>query len=138
MNSIKNSALSQPDNDAESAQSLLVLVQHLTISISMSKEAADADQTKTLVSDIGESLSQAALAWAQLTDALVESRQVHQAVVDAHENARARSHMSDLSAVVSMDVDLSKLSKIRDLTAQFSRDVYDVWNSGPTSRGNNR
>lgn len=62
-----------------------------------------------------------------MTDALVESRQVQQAVVDAHEQAMVNNHLSDLSTVVSMDVDLTKLSKIRDLTAQFSRDVHQVW-----------
>lgn len=145
----------EPEYDAQSAESLLVLVQHLDIASSTmaAKEPASTEQAKTLVNDIGEYLIQAAQAWAQLTDALVESRQIHQAVLDAHEQARAQNHLSDLSTVVSMDVDLSKLryvivndqdstapswqhpsdninSKIRDLTAQFSRDVHHVWRNG--------
>ncbi|KAH7258428.1 hypothetical protein FSOLCH5_007382 [Fusarium solani] len=122
----------EPEYDAQSAESLLVLVQHLDIASSTmaAKEPASTEQAKTLVNDIGEYLIQAAQAWAQLTDALVESRQIHQAVLDAHEQARAQNHLSDLSTVVSMDVDLSKLSKIRDLTAQFSQDVHHVWRNG--------
>ncbi|RMJ13000.1 hypothetical protein BHE90_004626 [Fusarium euwallaceae] len=123
----------QPEYDAQSAESLLVLVKHLDIAsgtMAAAKEPASTEQAKTLVNDIGEYLIQAAQAWAQLTDALVESRQIHQAVLDAHEQARAQNHLSDLSTVVSMDVDLSKLSKIRDLTAQFSRDVHHVWRNG--------
>ncbi|KAF4971870.1 hypothetical protein FZEAL_9727 [Fusarium zealandicum] len=132
----KSSLLAKPQHDAESPQSLLVLVQHLEIaSLTMAKEAASTDPTKTLVNDIGEYLIQAAQAWAQLTDALVESRQIQHAVLEAHEDARSKNHLSDLSALVAMDVDLSKLGKIRDLTAQFSRDVHGVWRDGST-RGN--
>ncbi|KAM0435900.1 hypothetical protein ACHAPT_002792 [Fusarium lateritium] len=123
----------ESEYDAQSAESLLVLVQHLDIAsntMAAAKEPASTEQAKTLVNDIGEYLIQAAQAWAQLTDALVESRQIHQAVLDAHEQARAQNRLSDLSTVVSMDVDLSKLSKIRDLTAQFSRDVHHVWRNG--------
>ncbi|KAJ3540530.1 hypothetical protein NM208_g5024 [Fusarium decemcellulare] len=131
MTTPRNTALFQPEYDAKSAESLLVLVRHLEItSHNMAKETPSTDQAKTLVGDIGEYLIQAAQAWAQLTDALVESRQIQQAVLDAHEQARSRNHLSDLSTVVAMDVDLSKLSKIRDLTAQFSRDVNEVWRSG--------
>ncbi|KAM0340898.1 hypothetical protein ACHAPU_010315 [Fusarium lateritium] len=93
----------------------------------MAKQTTSPDQSNTIVSDIGEYLMQAAQAWAQLTDALVESRQVKQAVVDAHEQAISKNHLSDLSTVVSMDMDLSKLSKIRDLTAQFSQEVNQIW-----------
>ncbi|KAM0562366.1 hypothetical protein ACHAPJ_002056 [Fusarium lateritium] len=101
----------------------------------MAKQTPSSDQAKTLVNDIGEYLMQAAQAWAQLTDALVESRQIKQAVVDAHEQAMTKNHLSDLSTVVSMDMDLSKLSKIRELTAQFSRDVHQVWeNDSPYGR----
>ncbi|KAM5345228.1 hypothetical protein ACJ41O_011090 [Fusarium nematophilum] len=136
MNS-SNSSSVQPKYDAHSAESLLVMVQNLDIaSGTMAKDPSSTDQAKTLVNDIGEYLIQAAHAWAQLTDALVESRQIHQAVLEAHEDARSKNHLSDLSAVVSMDIDLSKLSKIRDLTAQFSRDVHGVWQSG-SSRGGN-
>ncbi|QPC79021.1 hypothetical protein HYE68_009773 [Fusarium pseudograminearum] len=92
-----------------------------------SSSTTSSEQTQNIVSDIGEYLMQAAQNWAKMTDALVESRQVQQAVEDAHEQAMIINHLSDLSTVVSMDVDLSKLCKIRDLTAQFSQDVHQVW-----------
>jgi hypothetical protein len=123
--------------DTQSAQQLLTLLQHLQVtSQTMAKQESPAsssasspspEQSQNLVSDIGEYLMQAAQTWAQMTDALVESRQVQQAVVDAHEQALNNNHLSDLSTVVTMDMDLSKLSKIRDLTAQFSQDVHQVW-----------
>ncbi|KAK7432082.1 hypothetical protein QQZ08_001372 [Neonectria magnoliae] len=110
MNNTKKSTLVQPEHDPQSAQSLLLLVQNLEITSSkMPKGAASTNQARTVVTEIGENLSQAALAWARLTDALVDSRQIHQAMVDAHEHARAQSQLSDLSAIVSMDLDLSKL-----------------------------
>ncbi|RGP60232.1 hypothetical protein FLONG3_10949 [Fusarium longipes] len=74
-----------------------------------SSSPTSAEETRNIVSDIGEYLMQAAQKWAQMTDALVESRQVQQAVEDAHEQAMANNHLSDLSAVVSMDMDLTKL-----------------------------
>ena len=96
-------------------QQLLTLLQHLQVtSQAMAKQQSPAsspspEQSQNLVSDIGEYLMQAAQTWAQMTDALVESRQVQQAVVDAHEQALNNNHLSDLSTVVSMDMDLSKL-----------------------------
>jgi hypothetical protein len=79
----------------------------------MARQTPASDQkNSTIVTDIGDYLIQAAQAWAQMTDALVESRQVQQAVVDAHEQAMANNHLSDLSTVVSMDVDLTKLSYV--------------------------
>ncbi|KAF4965463.1 hypothetical protein FSARC_6765 [Fusarium sarcochroum] len=130
MTTPNRSAVIRPEYDAQSTQNLLALVQHLEVASStMAKQTPSSDQAKTLVNDIGEYLMQAAQAWAQLTDALVESRQIQQAVVDAHEQAMTKNHLSDLSTVVAMDMDLSKLSKIRELTAQFSRDVHQVWES---------
>jgi hypothetical protein len=74
-----------------------------------SSSTSPGEANNNIVSDIGEYLMQAAQTWAQMTDALVESRQVQQAVEDAHEQAMSNNHLSDLSAVVSMDMDLSKL-----------------------------
>ncbi|ENH70550.1 hypothetical protein FOC1_g10012480 [Fusarium oxysporum f. sp. cubense race 1] len=129
MNTPNRAAVVHPQYDAQSTQQLLALVQHLQVtSRTMAKQTpASGQKDSTIVTDIGDYLIQAAQAWAQMTDALVESRQVQQAVVDAHEQAMVNNHLSDLSTVVSMDVDLTKLSKIRDLTAQFSRDVHQVW-----------
>ncbi|KAL4724693.1 hypothetical protein ACLX1H_008136 [Fusarium chlamydosporum] len=59
--------------------------------------SASSQETQNIVSDIGEYLTQAAQTWAQMTDALVESRQVQDAVVDAHEQALSNNHLSDLS-----------------------------------------
>ncbi|RGP68226.1 hypothetical protein FSPOR_5479 [Fusarium sporotrichioides] len=100
------------------------------------QNSSSSEQTQNIVSDIGEYLMQAAQTWAQMTDSLVESRQVQQAVEDAHEHAMSANHLSDLSAVVSMDMDLSKLCKIRDLTAQFSQDVHQVWQKDTKYNGN--
>ncbi|KAF7559996.1 hypothetical protein G7046_g4154 [Stylonectria norvegica] len=86
---------------------------------------------KTLTFDMGEYLAQAAQVWSRLTDNLVQGSHVEAAVMDAHEQSRMRSHVSDLSTVVTMDVEHSKLCKIRDLTEKFSRDVQEVWRPCP-------
>ncbi|KAF5017526.1 hypothetical protein F66182_10527 [Fusarium sp. NRRL 66182] len=110
MTTPNQSAVVRPEYDVQSTQNLLALAQHLKItSDTMAKQTPSPDQSKNIVNDIGEYLTQAAQAWAQLTDALVESRQIQQAVVDAHEQAMTNNHLSDLSTVVSMDMDLSKL-----------------------------
>lgn len=103
----------RPQYDAQSTQHLVLLLQNLEFfSKAMAKQnssSASSQETQNIVSDIGEYLTQAAQTWAQMTDALVESRQVQDAVVDAHEQALSNNHLSDLSTVVSMDMDLSKL-----------------------------
>ncbi|KAG8668591.1 hypothetical protein FPOAC1_007974 [Fusarium poae] len=101
-----------------------------------SSSSTSSEQTQNIVNNIGEYLMQAAKTWAQMTDALVESREVQQAVEDAHEQALSVNHLSDLSTVVAMDMDLSKLCKIRDLTAQFSQDVHQVWQKDSKYNGN--
>lgn len=74
------------------------------------EENAVADeQPKTLINDIGDYLVEAAEAWSQLINALLDSPQIHQAVIAAHEEARNKNDLSDLSTIVSMDVGLSKL-----------------------------
>ncbi|KAF5646821.1 hypothetical protein F52700_1729 [Fusarium sp. NRRL 52700] len=124
MNTPNRAAVVHPQYDAQSTQQLLALVQHLQVtSRTMAKQTPASDQkNSTIVTDIGDYLIQAAQAWAQMTDALVESRQVQQAVVDAHEHAMTNNHLSDLSTVVSMDVDLTKLSYVSTL------EVFDVSN----------
>jgi hypothetical protein len=115
MNTPNRAAVVHPQcDDAQSTQQLLALVQHLQVtSRTMAKQTPASDQkNSTIVTDIGDYLIQAAQAWAQMTDALVESRQVQQAVVNAHEQAMVNNHLSDLSTVVSMDVDLTKLSYV--------------------------
>ncbi|UZP41568.1 hypothetical protein NXS19_009384 [Fusarium pseudograminearum] len=118
-----NTTVTQPQYDAQSSTQVTAT----TMAKQNSSSTTSSEQTQNIVSDIGEYLMQAAQNWAKMTDALVESRQVQQAVEDAHEQAMIINHLSDLSTVVSMDVDLSKLCKIRDLTAQFSQDVHQVW-----------
>ncbi|CAF3462961.1 unnamed protein product [Fusarium graminearum] len=118
-----NTTVTQPQHDAQSTSQVTAT----TMAKQTSSSTTSSEQTQNIVSDIGEYLMQAAQNWAKMTDALVESRQVQQAVEDAHEQAMIINHLSDLSTVVSMDVDLSKLCKIRDLTAQFSQDVHQVW-----------
>ncbi|KAF4339872.1 hypothetical protein FBEOM_6241 [Fusarium beomiforme] len=111
MTTPNRAAVVQPQYDE---QQLLTLVQHLEVTSKTMAKQPPSDQKNTIVTDIGDYLIQAAQAWAQLTDALVESRQVQQAVVDAHEQAMVNNHLSDLSTVVSMDMDLTKLSYVHE------------------------
>lgn len=100
-----NTTVTQPQHDAQSTSQVTAT----TMAKQTSSSTTSSEQTQNIVSDIGEYLMQAAQNWAKMTDALVESRQVQQAVEDAHEQAMIINHLSDLSTVVSMDVDLSKL-----------------------------
>ncbi|KAF7532669.1 hypothetical protein G7Z17_g13609 [Cylindrodendrum hubeiense] len=82
---------------------------------------------KTLISDMGDYLTQAARVWSRLTDNLVHGSHVEMAAVEAHEQSRQRNHVSELSPIVVMDLEIRRLCKIRDLTEKFSRDVQDIW-----------
>lgn len=110
MTNPRKPTLPKSDREAPSAQSLLVLVRDLCVaSHTMTKEAASAHGATTLVKDIGDNLVEAVQALSELTDALVDSPHIHQAVVEAHEESRARTDLCDLSTIVSMDIDHSKL-----------------------------
>ncbi|KAH8729389.1 hypothetical protein BGZ61DRAFT_181107 [Ilyonectria robusta] len=82
---------------------------------------------KTLISDMGDYLTQAARVWSRLTDNLVNGSHVEMAAVDAHEQSRLGNHVSELSPLFLMDVELRRLCKIRDLTEKFSREVQEIW-----------
>ncbi|KAL6399257.1 hypothetical protein AUP68_17801 [Ilyonectria robusta] len=96
-----------------------------------------ATQNTTTVNDIGEFLVSAADVWVQLTKELVQSPEMHQAILDAHEDSKSETRLADLSGILLMDIDLARLCKIRDLTERFSRDIHDIWHAGvkgsPTS-----
>ncbi|CAI6094347.1 hypothetical protein V2G26_015060 [Clonostachys chloroleuca] len=80
-----------------------------------------------LTTGLGEYLLLVSQFWADLTKSILESPAIHQAAVDVHEESRRRSHLTDLSSVVNMDLEIMKLSAIRDLTKKHSLAVQDVW-----------
>lgn len=66
-------------------------------------------ESRTLTSGLGEYLVLSCQAWSRLTDSFLESAHIHRAVLDALEESKRRSHCADLSVVVSMDVEISKV-----------------------------
>ncbi|CAM1502061.1 Fc.00g040450.m01.CDS01 [Cosmosporella sp. VM-42] len=85
----------------------------------------------TIISDMGEYLTQAAQILSCLTNKLLDDSQVEEAIFTAHEQSRIQTKVTDLSTIVHMDVQHSRLCKIRDLTEKFSREVQDVWRPDP-------
>ncbi|KAF4967023.1 hypothetical protein FZEAL_10580 [Fusarium zealandicum] len=92
-----------------------------------SEGPAAPQRSKNLIGDMGEYLAQTAQMWCCLTDKLVQGPHVAAVVEAAHEEAHAKHHTSDLGDLVAMDLEVTKLNKLRDLTEKFSRDVLEVW-----------
>ncbi|KAM5346714.1 hypothetical protein ACJ41O_009719 [Fusarium nematophilum] len=90
-------------------------------------EPASTRKSKTIIGDMGEYLAQTAQIWFSLTDRLIEGSHVAVAAEEEHEDAHVKHRVSDLNTLVAMDMDMSKLRKIRDLTEKFSQDVLEVW-----------
>ncbi|RBR22602.1 uncharacterized protein FIESC28_04397 [Fusarium coffeatum] len=88
---------------------------------------------QNIIDDVGEYLAQTAQMWLALTDKLVKGPHVTMAVEAAHEQSFTTTHMADLRPMATMDINLTKLSKIRDLAKKFSDDVQEVWRRRPES-----
>lgn len=99
------------------------------------------------IQHLGDYLVRLAQIWAQLTEDLVSCPQISQEITSVHQRAEVISHLADLSSVVSMDIEISKLRyavpqnitciesdrnfvrEIQRLTEQFSRDIKTTWDS---------
>lgn len=66
-------------------------------------------QITTTVNDIGELLVSAAEVWSQLTEELVQSPEMHQAILDAHEDSKSETRLADLSGILLMDINVARL-----------------------------
>lgn len=62
-----------------------------------------------LITHVGEYLVQAAQTWSRLTDDLIQAQHINRVVTDTHERSRSHNHLCDLSSVVQIDIELSKL-----------------------------
>ncbi|KAM0439932.1 hypothetical protein ACHAPT_001030 [Fusarium lateritium] len=112
----------------------LVRLQLAAASRELAMNAGDSsspDNSKNIISDVGEYLTQTAQMWFSLTDKLVQGPHVEVAAEEAHEQTFAKTHMSDLKPTAVMDMNITKLGKIRDLTEKFSRDVEEIWRRRP-------
>lgn len=67
------------------------------------------DNSKNLISDVGEYLTQTAQMWFSLTDKLVQGPHVAVAAEEAHEQNFSKTHMSDLKPMAIMDMNITKL-----------------------------
>ncbi|RSL62514.1 hypothetical protein CEP54_005686 [Fusarium duplospermum] len=112
----------------------LVRLQLAAASRELAMNAGDSsspDNSKNLISDVGEYLTQTAQMWFSLTDKLVQGPHVAVAAEEAHEQTFSKTHMADLKPMAVMDMNITKLGKIRDLTEKFSRDVEEIWRRRP-------
>ncbi|RSM06659.1 hypothetical protein CDV31_009006 [Fusarium ambrosium] len=112
----------------------LVRLQLAAASRELAMNAGDSsspDNSKNLISDVGEYLTQTAQMWFSLTDKLVKGPHVAVAAEEAHEQTFSKTHMADLKPMAVMDMNITKLGKIRDLTEKFSRDVEEIWRRRP-------
>lgn len=64
---------------------------------------------KSVIEEIGDYLVLTARTWSFLTEALVTGDHINQEIREVHERSKNRTHFSDLSAIATMDVKLSKL-----------------------------
>ncbi|KAM4062881.1 hypothetical protein HRG_007700 [Hirsutella rhossiliensis] len=80
-----------------------------------------------LLNDMGDYLCRTATLWAYLTDRLLKGPHLEQAAFRAHERSRTGTGMSDLTEVARVDIDITRLRKIRDMTLEFSHKVQSTW-----------
>ncbi|KAG6036657.1 hypothetical protein E4U41_005565 [Claviceps citrina] len=85
-----------------------------------------------IVSEIGDYFTRTAMLWARLTEQLAHGTHIVQASHRAHERSKAVSHLSDLSEVARVDVNIAKLRRIKDLSLKFSQEVQEAWCTEPT------
>ncbi|CAG9983897.1 unnamed protein product [Clonostachys byssicola] len=107
-------------------QSHIELISRTALS-NMATGAPSMDDPNPLTTGLGEYLLLVSQFWADLTKSILESPAIHQAAVEVHEESKRRSHLTDLSSVVNMDLEITKLSAIRDLTKKHCLAVQDVW-----------
>ncbi|KJZ78616.1 hypothetical protein HIM_02007 [Hirsutella minnesotensis 3608] len=84
-----------------------------------------------LLNDMGDYFCRTAVLWAYLTDQLLKGPHLEQAAYHAHERSRTDTGMSDLSEVARLDMDITRLRKIRDMTVEFSHKIQSTWRPRP-------
>jgi hypothetical protein len=88
---------------------------------------------QNIINDVGEYLAQTARMWYSLTNRLVQGPHVERAAEEAHEQSFNTTYMADLQPMATMDINITKLGKIRDLAEKFSEEVQEVWRPKPDS-----
>lgn len=88
-----------------------------------------------ITTGMGEYLVLTSRAWCHILDGLVESPRFRDAACAALEESRRRSHCADLSAVVSIDMEMSKLRRIFEKMKGFTQDVEAIWYEGSAGSG---
>jgi hypothetical protein len=80
-----------------------------------------------VLTDMGDWLSRNALLLSNMTETFIQSDEVSRLNRSMHERCRDRTTMADIKEIATQDAKFTRLRKIRDLTAQFSREVQAVW-----------
>ncbi|PHH84205.1 hypothetical protein CDD83_2323 [Cordyceps sp. RAO-2017] len=102
----------------------------------LERASHDLDRTKPppspasgdfLLNEMGDYFCRTAMTWAYLTESLLKGPHLEQATYRAHERSRTDSGMSDLSEVTRIDIDITRLRKIRDMAFDFSQQIQTTW-----------
>ncbi|KAJ6781788.1 hypothetical protein PWT90_10766 [Aphanocladium album] len=85
------------------------------------------DESATLLRELGDYFTRTAQMWSTMTHNLLQGPHIDQVAIDVHKRSNTHTRLTDFSAISAVDVEISRLRKIRDLTAKFSQDVQAVW-----------
>ncbi|KAJ3486322.1 hypothetical protein NLG97_g6642 [Lecanicillium saksenae] len=85
------------------------------------------DESATLLRELGDYFTRTAQMWSTMTHNLLQGPHIEQVALDVNQRSNAHTNLADFSAISAVDVEISRLRKIRDLTAKFSQDVQAVW-----------
>jgi hypothetical protein len=80
-----------------------------------------------LLADLGDFLNRHSILLTHFTEHVLQGPHISRINEEIHKRAYEETTMTDLQAIAAEDMNFTRLRKIRDLTAQFSRDVQAVW-----------
>ncbi|KAM0741771.1 hypothetical protein ACQRIT_004628 [Beauveria bassiana] len=84
-------------------------------------------ESATILRELGDYFTRTAQMWSTMTHHLLNGPHIDQVAYDIHRRSAEVTHLTELSTISAVDVELGRLRQIRDLTAQFSQDVQAIW-----------
>ncbi|KAJ4150611.1 hypothetical protein LMH87_011353 [Akanthomyces muscarius] len=85
------------------------------------------EESATLLRELGDYFTRTAQMWSTMTHNLLQGPHIDHISIDVNTRSNNQTGLADLMTSAVVDVELSRLRKIRDLTAKFSQDVQAVW-----------
>ncbi|KAF4331928.1 hypothetical protein FBEOM_14288 [Fusarium beomiforme] len=135
INAIPSNPMEPNPLDALVRHQLEAASRDLATKAKFTSSLSSSEQRQNIINDVGEYLTLTAQMWLSLTEGLVQGPHVTSAAEEAHELSFNKTHMADLQPMATMDMNITKLGKIRDLAEKFSKDVQEVWRRTPEPGG---